>query len=70
MNESPFEKEAEIMKNAILAFAEDRDALENFESYLSYHFDKWMRKYASTPGDMCGEFNSFAHMFAKAKMDA
>ena len=66
----PFKKEAEIMKNAILAFAEDREALENFESYLSYHFDVWMKKYAHTPGDMCGEFKNFAEMFARAEKDA
>lgn len=70
MNETPFEKEAETMKNAILAFAEDREALENFESYLSYHFDAWMKKYARTPGEMCGEFKNFAEMFARAEKDA
>jgi hypothetical protein len=66
----PFEKEAEIMKNAILAFAEDREALENFESYLSYHFDEWLKRYARTPGEMCGEFKNFAEMFAGAEKDA
>lgn len=70
MNERPFETEAEIMKNAILAFAEDREALENFECYLSYHFDVWIKKYACTPCDMCQEFNHFSHMFAWARKDA
>jgi hypothetical protein len=64
MTENQFATEAEIMKNAILAFAEDREALENFESYLSYHFDVWMKKYACTPCGLCTEFNNFAQMFA------
>ncbi len=70
MSERPFATEAEIMKNAILAFAEDRDALENFELYLATHFDAWIKKYASTPCDMCTEFNHFSHMFIWAKKDA
>ena len=70
MKENQFATEAEIMKNAILAFAEDREALENFECYLSHHFDAWMKKYARTPDEMCGEFKNFAEMFAKAEKDA
>ncbi len=70
MNERPFEKEAEIIKNAILAFAEDRAALENFEYYLSIHFREWLGCYVRTPGDMCEEFAEFAELFARAKKDA
>lgn len=33
---------------AIKMFAEKPDNLENFESYLGYHFDVWLEKYAHT----------------------
>ena len=65
MIEKPFITEAETLKNAILALAADRAALENFEDYLSNHFGEWLKCYIRTPGDMCAEFTEFSQMFAK-----
>ena len=36
--------------------------LQNLESYLEWHFDKWLEKYASTPECMAAEMSDFAHM--------
>lgn len=46
--------------DAIRKFAENPTAIENFESYLSYHFDKWYTKFASTPEGLIDEFNRFS----------
>ena len=70
MIERPYATEAETMKNAILALAADRAALENFEDYLSVHFREWLGCYVRTPGNMCEEFAEFAELFARAEMDA
>ena len=54
--------EAEQFCNAIRELANKPENLQNLESYLEYHFDKWMEKYASTPDDIAAEMSSFAQM--------
>ena len=54
--------EAEQFCNAIRELANKPENLQNLESYLGYHFDKWLEKYASTPEDMAAEMSSFAQM--------
>lgn len=54
--------EAAQFCNAIRELANKPENLHNLESYLEYHFDKWMEKYASTPDDMAAEMSNFAQM--------
>ena len=54
--------EAAQFCNAIRELANKPENLQNLESYLEYHFDKWMKKYASTPEDMAAEMSNFAQM--------
>ena len=54
--------EAAQFCNAIRELANKPENLQNLESYLEYHFDKWMKKYASTPDDMAAEMSNFAQM--------
>ena len=54
--------EAAQFCDAIRELANKPENLQNLESYLGYHFDKWLEKYASTPEDMAAEMLSFAQM--------
>lgn len=45
---------------AIKGFNENPDALENFESYLNYHFVTWCEKFAYTPDNFINELNHFS----------
>lgn len=54
--------EAAQFCNAIRELANKPENLQNLESYLEYHFDKWLEKFASTPDDMAAEMSSFAQM--------
>ena len=54
--------EAAQFCDAIRELANKPENLQNLESYLEYHFDKWMEKYASTPDDMATEMSNFAQM--------
>ena len=47
---------------AIKTLAEKPDNLDNFECYLSHHFDVWMEKYANTPENLTTEIKMFAEM--------
>lgn len=47
---------------AIKTLAEKPANLDNLESYLSKHFNEWLRKFASTPENMVAEMKSFAYM--------
>ena len=47
---------------AIKTLAEKPDNLDNFECYLSHHFDVWMEKYANTPENLTAEIKMFAEM--------
>ena len=57
-----YTSEAEQFCNAIREFANKPENLQNLESYLEWHFDKWMEKYASTPDGMAAEMSNFAQM--------
>ena len=54
--------EAAQFCNAIRELANKPENLQNLESYLEWHFDKWMEKYASTPDYMATEMSNFAQM--------
>ena len=57
-----YSEEAEIMRQAIIDLAENPDALDNLTSYLSMHFESWLKKFANTPGNMAAELRSFSHI--------
>lgn len=70
-----YESEAKIFAEAIRALAENEDALENLECYLSMHFDIWLQKFASTPESFVAEINSaeinsFAHIYDSEEANA
>ena len=54
--------EAAQFCDAIRELANKPENLQNLESYLEYHFDKWMEKYASTPDSIAAEMSNFAQM--------
>ena len=54
--------EAAQFCSAIREFANKPENLQNLESYLEYHFDKWMEKYANSPDSMAAEMAEFAQM--------
>lgn len=47
---------------AIKTIAAKPDNIDNFESYLSYHFAEWLEKYANTPEGITYELRAFAEM--------
>ena len=47
---------------AIKAMAEKPDNMDNFECYLSMHFDVWMEKFAYDPENLTSEVRCFAEM--------
>ena len=53
---------AKIFVEAIKTMASKPDNLYNFENYLSYHFDVWMKKWASNPEGLAYEVENFAEM--------
>ena len=57
-----YTSEAEQFCNAIRELANKPENLQNLESYLAWHFDKWLEKYASTPDGMAAEMTEFAQM--------
>ena len=61
-NNGKFEQLAHEFAEAIRMFAEKPDNIDNFESYLSYHFDVWMEKYARNPEGLVSEMKEFAEM--------
>ena len=56
------EENAKIFIEAIKTISEKPDNLDNLETYLSYHFDEWLKKFADTPDKLAGEFKQFAEM--------
>ena len=54
--------EAAQFCNAIRELANKPENLQNLGSYLEWHFDKWLEKYASTPDCMAAEMSDFAQM--------
>jgi hypothetical protein len=61
-NERKFEQLAHEFAEAIRMFAEKPDNIDNFESYLSRHFDVWMEKWASYPEGLVSEMKHFVEM--------
>ena len=53
---------AKIFIAAIKTLASKESNLDNFEQYLSNHFDVWLTKYANTPMGLSGELKNFAEM--------
>lgn len=47
---------------AIKMLAEKLDNMDNFECYLSMHFDVWMEKFAYDPESLTSEVKQFAEM--------
>lgn len=58
-----YEQEAADFCDAIRAFAEREDALDNLQGYLSMHFGEWMKRYANCPENLAGEMRNFAAIF-------
>lgn len=56
------EENAKILADAIRTFAKHPENIDNFESYLSMHFDKWMELWANNPDKLAYEFKNFAEM--------
>lgn len=61
--ERPFESEAASVYCSIRKLVENPDALDNFESYLSMHFDTWLKQYADDPAGFAHELHEFASMY-------
>lgn len=47
---------------AIKMLAGKPDNMDNFECYLSMHFDVWMEKFAYDPESLTSEVKQFAEM--------
>ena len=54
--------EAAQFCNAIRELANKPENLQNLESYLEWHFETWLKKYASTPDGIAAEMSDFAQM--------
>ena len=54
--------EAAQFCNAIRELANKPENLQNLESYLEWHFDKWLEKYASTPDCIAAQLSTYAQM--------
>ena len=54
--------EAEQFCNAIRELANKPENLQNLETYLEYHFEAWLEKYANTPDGIAAEMSEFARM--------
>ena len=53
---------AKVFVEAIKTMVSKPENLDNFESYLSYHFDVWMEKFAYNPECLASELKHFAEM--------
>ena len=53
---------AHIFCEAIKKLGNNAFALDNLESYLSQHFETWLKDYASNPPAIAAELKSFAHI--------
>lgn len=53
---------AKAFCQAIVEMANSENALANFESYLSQHFEKWVKKYANDMEGLTYELESFAQI--------
>ena len=57
-----YEAVARQFIKAIQTIAEKPENLNNLESYLTYHFSEWLKKYANTPAGLTAELKAFAEM--------
>lgn len=57
-----YDKLAHELVEAIRMFAEKPENLDNFESYLSHHFDDWFADFINTPESLVYEIRQFAEM--------
>ncbi len=57
-----YEHEAQQFCKAIKAIASDTERLNNLESYLTYHFDTWLERWANTPEGISADLQAFAEM--------
>lgn len=59
-----FEEQADRLCSAIRHIANDDNALENFNLYLSYHFDAWLNQYVNNDVEsFVSEVENFAYMY-------
>jgi hypothetical protein len=56
------ENAARVLADAIRTIASKPANIDNLELYLSYHFDKWLEKFANTPEKLAGELKQFSEM--------
>lgn len=57
-----YAQEAHAFREAIEDLANNPDALDNMESYLSRHFSAWLETYVkSDPENLVGEMEHFAN---------
>ena len=56
------EKLAHEFIEAIKTISKKPENLDNFECYLSHHFDAWMKKYAYDPECLTAEIKQFAEI--------
>lgn len=57
-----YKDQAAIVAAALRTFAERPENIDNFESYLSQHFEIWLEKYANTPENIAAELVNFSTM--------
>lgn len=55
-------KAAQVFVKAIKEISNKPQNLENLESYLSFNFPEWLKKYASDPESIAEELKNFAEM--------
>ena len=64
-----YEQEARALRGVIEALANDPDALDNMESYLSRHFSAWLETYVkSDPENLVGELELFSNAYGRTKV--
>lgn len=63
MAERKYEELAHEFCAAIKKLGENERTLENLESYLSFHFCDWMKKYAHDPECITAELKCFARIY-------
>ncbi len=57
-----YEEQAIQFCEAIRTLANKPENLNNLESYLTYHFDKWLKTWANSPENIAAEMKEFAEM--------
>lgn len=57
------EENALRLCEAIKKLANSEDALNNFCSYLTYHFPRWMERFCTDADGLVNEFETFADMY-------